>query len=361
MDSIVALDIETTGLDPQADAVLEIGAVRFNGRRLEAEWSTLINPGKPIPPFITQLTGINDQMVRQAPPIRAVLAELQDFVGDAPVLGHSVRFDLSFLRRYKILGMNEALDTYELASVLLPSAERYNLGALGQALGVPLPATHRALDDARVTRAIYQIMYEQAQKLPLHVLAEIVQLCEGVEWGGQRVFYEALRARSKEIVSARQTPHGVYGPLFEQMPGRMPPPLLPNSEIYGLDVEEVASILEQGGPFSRHFPKYEFRPQQIEMLRAITVALSDGRHLMAEAGTGTGKSITRPINQQRYPGFTRGFRHRSAGSRAEGAGKLLVSAPFGKPPPSRPPNTRGTACVSKGDHLVAIQHQRRSA
>ncbi len=71
----------------------------------------------------------------------------------------------------------------------------------------------------------------------------------------------------------------------------MPPSLLPNSEIIGLDIDEVASILEQGGPFAHHFPQYEYRPQQVEMLRAITAALSEGRHLMAEAGTGTGKSM----------------------------------------------------------------------
>ena len=64
MPSIVAIDIETTGLDPHTDAITEIGAVRFNGHRIEDEWSTLVNPGKPIPPFITQLTGITDQMVR---------------------------------------------------------------------------------------------------------------------------------------------------------------------------------------------------------------------------------------------------------------------------------------------------------
>ena len=73
MESIVALDIETTGLNPEGDAITEIGAVRFSGRRVEAEWSTLINPGRRIPPEITQLTGITDAMVRGAPPIHDVL------------------------------------------------------------------------------------------------------------------------------------------------------------------------------------------------------------------------------------------------------------------------------------------------
>src|SRR5690606_30382277 len=98
--SIIAIDIETTGLDPTKDAIIEIGAVRFNERRIEAEWSTLIQPGRRIPPFITQLTGITDQMVLKAPPIHAVIDELAAFAGNCPVLGHNVRFDLAFLRRY---------------------------------------------------------------------------------------------------------------------------------------------------------------------------------------------------------------------------------------------------------------------
>ena len=103
MESIVALDIETTGLDPDKDAVIEIGAVRFKDHRVEGEWSTLMHPGRRIPPFITQLTGITDQMVLQAPSIRDMLPELVEFVGNSPILGHNVRFDLSFLRKQGVL------------------------------------------------------------------------------------------------------------------------------------------------------------------------------------------------------------------------------------------------------------------
>lgn len=291
MTSIVAIDIETTGLDWQTDAIIEIGAIRFNGRRIEGEWSTLINPGRRIPPFITQLTGITDQMVLGSPPIRAVLAGLRDFVGDAPILGHNVTFDLSFLRKYDLFQFNDSFDTYEMASVLMPSAGRYNLSALGQALGVPLPATHRALDDARVTRAIFQHLYEMALELPLHLLAEIVRHAEQVDWGGHRPFYEALRSRSKETVSARTVTSSALGPLFQGYDTRNLPVLLPNQQFYAIDPDEAASILEYGGAFSHHFPGYEFRPQQVEMLRAVANAFSQGRHLMVEAGTGTGKSF----------------------------------------------------------------------
>jgi ATP-dependent DNA helicase DinG len=292
MDSIVAVDIETTGLDPEKDAIIEIGAVRFNERRVEAEWSNLINPGRRIPPFVTQLTGITDQMVLQAPSIKQVLADLEAFVGNVPVLGHNVSFDLAFLRRQRILRRNVAIDTYELASVLLPNAGRYNLGALAQSLGVLLPATHRALDDARATRGIFLRLYEQALDLPLHLLAEIIRLSEGSNWGGYWLLRQALSARSKEIVSPSVVEHSYNGPLFSDGRVRLPPPLQPTQEPLPLDEDEVAAILEQGGTFSRHFPNYEFRPQQVAMLRAVTQALSEGRHLLVEAGTGTGKSMS---------------------------------------------------------------------
>ena len=131
MTSYVALDIETTGLDENRDAIIEIGAVRFNERRVENEWTSLINPGRQIPDFITGLTGIDNPMVRQAPSFRDVAHELEAFVGDAAVIGHNVRFDLGFLQKGGILRYNEVVDTYELAAVLIPSAPRYNLGSLG--------------------------------------------------------------------------------------------------------------------------------------------------------------------------------------------------------------------------------------
>ena len=138
MPSIVALDLETTGLDPKSDQIIEIGAVRFNSRRIEDEFSTLINPGRAIPGFITKLTGISNAMVMNSPMIDDVLPELEDFVDDLPILGHNVQFDLAFFREFNLFKYNDALDTYDMASVLMPSAGRYNLGALGQNLGVLL-------------------------------------------------------------------------------------------------------------------------------------------------------------------------------------------------------------------------------
>jgi ATP-dependent DNA helicase DinG len=293
MTSIVALDLETTGLDPKTETIIEIGARRFDGHRVEDEFTTLINPGKHIPEFITGLTGISDEMVRQSPRIRDVLEQLAAFIGDSPILGHNIKFDLSFLQKYNLFELNERIDTYELAAVLMPAASRYNLGALGQQLGIPLPATHRALDDARVTAVAFQKLYEMAQELPIDLLAEIVRHAEPIEWDGGWAFQQALRARTRESVKAKPV-HGEQddGPLFEpEEKKRKGPALQVPEEPTPIDPDEAASVLEYGGPFSKYFAAYEHRPEQVEMLRAVANALSTGQHLMVEAGTGVGKSF----------------------------------------------------------------------
>ena len=291
MPSIVALDIETTGLDPHSDAIIEIGAVRFSGARVEEEWTTLINPGRVIPGFINQLTGINNEMVRNAPPIKAVIQGLADFVGNDPVVGHNVRFDLSFLQQHHILLNNPVIDTYELASVLMPMAGRYNLGALGQQLGVLLPANHRALDDARVTHAIYVRLQEFGLELPMGMVAEFVRLSEAFQWGAHWVFSQILTAQMRQPGARKVSRHSANpGGLFGHGE-QFAVPLKPANPLTPLDEDEVASLLEYGGPFSRYFKNYEYRTQQVEMLRAVSQAFSKSHHLMVEAGTGTGKSF----------------------------------------------------------------------
>ncbi len=189
MNSIIALDIETTGLDPHKDAIIEIGIVQFNLKRIEAQWSSLINPGRKIPPFITQLTGIDDHMVLNKPSIKEVVPVIRNLIGDTHfILGHNISFDLSFLQKLGLARSNDTLDTYEIASVLLPSAGRYNLEALRQKLNIPHQANHRALDDALVTSEVFRSLYEIGMELPIQLLAEIVRLGDGIDWSGYPAF-----------------------------------------------------------------------------------------------------------------------------------------------------------------------------
>ncbi len=287
MEAFVAVDIETTGLDPERDALIEIGAVKFGGNRVEAEWSSLVNPKRHIPEFITKLTGIDDAMVRDAPALPGVIRGLETFIGDAPIVGHNIRFDLGFLQRQIPLALNEIIDTYELASVLLPTAGRYNLGALIKELGIPLPAPHRALPDAQATHALYVRLLQLARGLPVELLMEIQRLSEPIKWDAGYIFEVAAREAAKEGLRPRKV-----GRADGAWPERdTVPPLEVPEQPSPLDLDEVASILEAGGPFSHYFETYEHRAEQVEMLRAVTNALSNSRHLLVEAGTGVGKSF----------------------------------------------------------------------
>jgi ATP-dependent DNA helicase DinG len=288
MRSLVALDLETTGLDPVRDAIIEIGAVRFRGARVEGQVSQLINPGRPIPPFITRLTGIDDSMVAEAPRLQDVLPALDHLVGDAPVIGHNVSFDLSFLQTRGLFSDSPAIDTFDLASVMLPAIGRYNLAAIARHLGIPVPVTHRAAADAQTTHQVFLRLVEHAQGLPQPLLEEIVALGEDIEWGGGWLFEAALEERLEPLAK----------------PGRLKAvellvrPAVPTGEglrrrepAASLDIDELAAVIEPGGAFARHFPGYEHRTEQISMLKAVAQALSDSSHLMVEAGTGTGKSM----------------------------------------------------------------------
>lgn len=289
MSSIVCIDLETTGLDPRKDAIIEIGAVRFNGSRVEAEWSTLVNPHRPISAFVTHLTGISDAMVVKAPPLQAILQELVDFVGDSPILGHNVQFDVGFLRQAGVFKNNLTIDTYELAAVLMPTAGRYRLGILGQELGILLPGTHRALDDARLTHAVLIDLYEKALSLPPELIEEIIHLSEPIAWDAKWLFQQVREEHLRQGFKVGRSERLELIPSLHldlEVGARLTPVEPP----LALDPDEVAALLEYGGPFSRFFENYEHRPQQVEMLRAVTDAISHSQHYLIEAGTGTGKS-----------------------------------------------------------------------
>ena len=291
MPTIVSLDLETTGLDPKIDSIIEIGAVKFNENRVVDEWSSLINPERSIPQVITQLTSITNLMVQNAPKIEDVIQDFIDFVGDSPVLGHNIKFDLSFLRKYYAFEYNEAIDTYDLASILLPNSPSYNLGSLSKMLGVfQIGHQHRALFDAKMTQAIYAILLEKAKLLPFNLIRDLVRLGEPFDWGANYVLNNILDENESFARKPSDTLEKLYKSINADSNLKFTP-LKPNTELIDLDIEEVSSLLDSTGPFAKYFKHYEQRSQQIDMLQNITEAISGSQHLLIEAGTGIGKSF----------------------------------------------------------------------
>lgn len=294
MSCIVAFDLETTGLDPQFDRIIEIGAVKFEGEKILETYQTLINPQRAISPEITQITSITNEMVSGAPLIGEVRDEFAEFLGNYPLLGHNVQFDLSFLRKNKFQLANEEIDSFDLASVLMPTASRYNLGSLVEILKINMDElqSHRALDDARMTCGIYLRFLEMAKELPLELVREIVEQGRGLTWGGKWFFNQVLKQRIQEPVKAKTVKQEeYYGALFGKLDELSKPPLKPKADFEQINEDEVAAHLEPGGSFSHYIDQFESRSQQIEMARMVASAFNNSQHFMVEAGTGTGKSF----------------------------------------------------------------------
>ena len=152
--TFVVIDLETTGASPADCAITEIGAVRYRGGERLGTFQTLVNPGVPIPPMITVLTGITEAMVLPAPRIAEVLPALLEFIGGAVIVGHNLRFDTGFLDAALLAHgwsrlANRRVDTLGLARRLLrDEVPDLKLGTLARHLRVPETPNHRALADA---------------------------------------------------------------------------------------------------------------------------------------------------------------------------------------------------------------------
>lgn len=283
---LVALDLETTGLDIQKDEIIEIGAVRMQDGEILDEFSTMVNPGKPIPINTTNITGIRQEDVVGAPSIAAVLPQLATFVGNAPVIAHNITLDTGFLRdRYGILKNNREIDTYDLASILLPSAPRYNLNSLTQQLGVDLENAHRALDDARAAALLYWKLWHKAIDLPRHAIQQILQLSGQLEWPSRIVLAAALEVSSdSEKTEKHDTETERFSP--ESIKTNDSTPSVPD-----LSDDYIASVFSKDGLLAEANPAFRFRKQQSDMAQIVMAHLRDGSHCIIEAGTGTGKSF----------------------------------------------------------------------
>lgn len=162
LDYLAFVDLETTGANPVRDRITEIGLVVVEGDRV-TRWSTLINPGCRIPPFIQRLTGITQEMVAGAPSFADVADEIQSRLASLTFIAHNARFDYGFLKNeFKRLGRRfqpNVVCTVKLSRRLFPAFPKHNLDSLIERYGLTVTERHRALDDAELIWQFWQKLY----------------------------------------------------------------------------------------------------------------------------------------------------------------------------------------------------------
>ncbi|MDP4797884.1 MAG: exonuclease domain-containing protein [Crocinitomicaceae bacterium] len=159
------VDIETTGGSPKDSKITEIAIYKHNGFEIIDEYETLINPEIPIPAFIANLTGINDQMVMNSPRFFEVAKDIVEFTKDCVFVAHNVAFDYGILRsEFRSLGFDYRLPhmcTVKTARKIIPGHDSYSLGKLTRSLGITLTGRHRAGGDALATAKLFTVLYAE--------------------------------------------------------------------------------------------------------------------------------------------------------------------------------------------------------
>ncbi len=170
VSNYVVFDLETTGISCETDDVVEISAVRVVGGRITDEFSTLVNPGRPIPYAASMVNGITNDMVKNSPSVEEALADFLKFAGDAVLVGHNIHtFDMKFLYRYakrfwgRTVG-NDYVDTLQLARAYLPQLGHHRLTDLAAHYGISAEGAHRALYDCRMNQMVFEHLAKEMAK-----------------------------------------------------------------------------------------------------------------------------------------------------------------------------------------------------
>lgn len=153
----VAIDVETTGLSPFANELIEVSAIKYDGCKKIDTYSTLIRPKLEIPYYITKITGITNNMVKSAPEVEEVMPQLVNFVGDAAIVAHNANFDYKFIQNYSdnSFSKNKVIDTVPIGRKLYPELPNHKLGTIAKHIGITEDGFHRAEFDCECCAKIY--------------------------------------------------------------------------------------------------------------------------------------------------------------------------------------------------------------
>ena len=171
------LDIETTGLSFRTEKITELGAIKIKNGEVIDTFECFVNPEKPIPERVVEVTHITDDMVKDARTIKEILPEFLEFMGDSVLVAHNADFDIGFLKHnaeelgYKL--DNTYIDTLRLAKDLFPDFKKYKLGLIADKLGIVVEVAHRALDDVKTLVAVFNIMLDMLKKKNVKTVDDI--------------------------------------------------------------------------------------------------------------------------------------------------------------------------------------------
>lgn len=286
MRDIVFLDLETTGTSPDTNEIIEIGAVKLCGDE-ERTFQSLVKPQGQVPYYITRLTGIHPLELKDAPLFHQIKDGLSEFLGDAILVGHNLAFDLSFLAAAGLnLEENPVYDTLEISRVVFPALPEYSLAFLSAYMEVEHSPRHRALDDALATLQVFNRLKDKIASLQKEEIEELIRALPLTGWSFIPLFQEAYLSKAwspAKIIRKR--------PFSQIQAKKIAAEAAEVRAVPSLEPKTINALFKSGSALSKSFSSYENRPGQVQMALQVNQAFHGRKNLLAEAGTGTGKSI----------------------------------------------------------------------
>ena len=295
-EEVVYVDIETTGFDPDKDAIIEIAAAIARGPEISERFHTMVDPGRGVPLEITKLTGIDDSMLKGAPGPEAAATRLADFIDGRDIVAHNARFDRDFLTRAggPTRFSGEWIDSLQLALIGLPRLRSHRLFDLAHAFGAAEPS-HRAGDDVEALATVFRVALVAIADLPAGLLTHIAGLSASAQWPARKIISHVAAASG--------------GSLFDLKEARRQRVSADRSDsLFDADdlecacptVDEVVADFDHDGTAGRMYEGFEQREEQAQMASAVLEAFSEHRHVAIEAGTGVGKSVAYLVPAARF-------------------------------------------------------------
>lgn len=291
LNKFVVIDLETTGnLPKKGDRIIQFAAVVIEKGKITKKYSSFLHPQKKIPLFIEELTGINNEMVENAPLFSEIAHEVVSLLENAYFVAHNVLFDLSFLQEELIHAGHEGfygpvLDTVELARILYPTADGYKLTDLADKENLNHDRPHQADSDAFVTAELFLRFYDKLLSLPINTFGQLSKLSGGLKSDIHQLLDEILIEKDKRLEGLPDQLESYNGLILK----RIPPVLHKENETENNPFPE--NNREKEVVFQKAIPSYKKRDGQFQMMDHIYQSFLDKKHVVIEAGTGIGKSL----------------------------------------------------------------------
>ncbi|WP_335869688.1 ATP-dependent DNA helicase DinG [Bacillus sp. 2205SS5-2] len=286
---MVVVDLETTGNSPKkGDKIIQLSAVIVEDGKIIDQYTTFLNPHTSIPLFIEELTGINEEMVQDAPVFADIAPKIREILADSVFVAHNVQFDLTFLLAeleqagYPLFS-GPTIDTVELAKIILPTSDSFKLTELSERFAYQHDQPHRADSDAIVTAELLLLFIKQINDFPLVTLRILEELASYLKSDIGMIMQATIRAKEKKVEELPQQLE-----IFRGLALRKRKKII---DVHPKQASTYPRTENEKREILRKLPGFESREGQVEMMNEVYNSFTHDRHCMIEAGTGIGKSI----------------------------------------------------------------------